>query len=419
MDYREYMSKKILVVVDSINENAGSGAKANLAFIQNLQGAGYTVTVYHYTQLEIQVPAVACINIPEKKGTLLFILSRIQRLLARWTGININPWIEERLGFSFTYLNDVKSILNVLSKIKSESFDLLITLSQAASFRPHHALLELSQWHSKWMAYVHDPYPFECYPPPYNWTEKGAVQKKRFFQRVSEKARYSGFPSLLLQEWIGQFFPKFLQTGKVIPHQLVPTLMTNNQPSPLLESGKFVLLHAGSLLKQRDPKGLLDGYNLFLQHHPEAAETSQLMLVGAGGYHDAMLKEYATRIPSVKVISQNVPFNQVLSLQSRVSVNIILEAIAPISPFLPGKFPHCVMADKPILSLAPNRSETHRLLGEEYPYWSEQDDVERIAHTLGTLYEQWKRNPEALHLNRPDLITYLGHQQLQKILDTL
>jgi hypothetical protein len=413
------MVKKILVVVDSIDENAGSGAKANIALIINLNKVGYIVKVYHYSRKEIVLEGVTCVGIAEQKWNLFFILGRLQRLLARWTGINLNKVIENAIGFSFTFLNDSNSIKKAIKDETTFKPDLVLTLSQAASFRPHHALLKMPQWHSKWMAYVHDPYPFHCYPKPYDWYQDGYKQKEHFFYQVSEKATYSAFPSLLLKEWMGQFFPKFLQTGKVIPHQLVPTLTNSNQPSPLLELGKFVLLHAGSLLKQRDPKGLLEGYKLFLQHHPEALETAELMLVGAGGYHDAMLKEYATRIPSVKVISQNVPFDQVLSLQSNVSVNIILEAIAPISPFLPGKFPHCVMANKPILSLAPNRSETHRLLGEEYPYWSEQDDVERIAHTLGTLYEQWKRNPEALHLNRPDLITYLGHQQLQKILDTL
>lgn len=66
---------------------------------------------------------------------------------------------------------------------------------------------------------MHDPYPFHCYPKPYDWFEPGYKQKEEFFRKVSEKARYSGFPSQLLKEWMGGHFPNFLKTGVVIPHQ--------------------------------------------------------------------------------------------------------------------------------------------------------------------------------------------------------
>jgi hypothetical protein len=78
-----------------------------------------------------------------------------------------------------------------------------------------------------------------------------------------------------------------------------------------------------------------------------------------------------------------IPFDTVYLLQQSVSVNVVLESKSEISPFLPAKFPHCVAANTAILSLAPYYSETKRLLGPDYAYWSEVDDVSRIAALLG------------------------------------
>jgi hypothetical protein len=91
-----------------------------------------------------------------------------------------------------------------------------------------------------------------------------------------------------------------------------------------------------------------------------------------------------------------------------------LEAKSEISPFLPAKFPHCVQANKVILSLAPYYSETKRLLGADYNYWSEIDDVPKIALLIAELYGLWQDDLANLELNRPDLAHYLSVAYLKK-----
>jgi dihydrofolate reductase len=410
------MIQKILVVVDSIDENSGSGAKANIALITNLKKARYQLRVYHYSHREMNLENIECILIPEQKWSILFLLGRFQRLLARWTGINLNKWIERTIGFSFTYLNDSRSIRTVLQKDTSFQPDLILTLSQAASFRPHHALLQLAEWHSKWMAYVHDPYPFHCYPKPYDWFQDGFKQKEKFFRKVSEKAAHSAFPSLLLKEWMGQFFPAFQQSGKVIPHQVYRTPLFEELPS-FFEQRSFTLLHAGNLLSPRNPTGLLKGFEIFLNNHPEAFNDTQLMLIGGHDYYKQFLQTFASN-PLIVIASQ-LDYNTSMLLQQQTSVNIILEAKSTISPFLPGKFPHCVQADRPILLLAPAQSETRRLLGNDYPFWAEIDDSKKIAELISRLYQQWKNAPENFRLNRPDLISYCDVDELKRTLDTI
>lgn len=397
--------KKILVVAESINIDDSSGSKANVALISNLKKAGFEVCVYHYTRKNITLPDIECHAIQERKFNLMYALSRSQRFFTRWTKINLMPLLENWFGFSFTFYNDTKSIAKALKNVAFQP-DLVLTLSKGSSFRPHYALLQLPDYHDKWMAYVHDPYPFHFYPRPYNWVQPGYKQKEKFFRQVSERAKYSGFPSLLLKEWMGSYFPDFLKTGVVLPHQMQPLEGLATALPEYFNSNKFTILHAGNLMKQRSPEVLLKAYANFLSKNPDAVSDSNLLLVGPADYFTKELEQYEKEMPSLIVKNRNIPFAEVIQMQFEASVNVILESISEISPFLPGKFPHCVAANKPILLLAPYYSETRRLLGNDYPFWAETTAVPDVEKLITNLYKDWKNKQYNL-LERKDLENYL------------
>lgn len=409
---------KILVVVDSINIEDSSGSKANVALINNLFEAGFEVLVYHYTLRDIQLEGVSCYAIPEIKYSPLYFMSRIQRVIQRNSALNLAPFFEQLFGFSFTFFNDTRSILKALKKL-SFAPDLVLTLSKGGSFRPHYAVLKLPQLHDKWMAYVHDPYPFHFYPRPYNWVEPSYKFKEAFFIKVAEKAKYSGFPSQLLLEWMGDYFPGFMKTGVVIPHQNSKYKIQNTVFPSYFDSSKFNLLHAGNLLNTRSPKGLIEGLKLFFERCPEAKKEVRLLLIGSCAGYSKMVSDYQKDISELFVHDGIIPFDVVYNIQKNATVNIILEAKSEISPFLPAKFPHCVAANKTILSLAPYLSEVKRLLGVDYEYWSEVDDEVKIAKLIEQLYNLWKENPANLLLNRIDLQEYLAVDYLKQTITTL
>ncbi|WP_166963655.1 glycosyltransferase family 4 protein [Yeosuana marina] len=415
------MTKQILIVVDSINVNDSSGSKANVALIKNLAAVGYVITVLHFTQENIQFEGVECISIKERKYNILYFLSRTQRVIQRNFKINLATYLEPVFGFSFTFFNDVNSILVELKKLDVLKFDLVLTLSKGASFRPHYAVNKLPVLYEKWMAYIHDPFPMCCYPPPYNWNEPGHKQKQLFFENLSKNARCTAFPSKLLKDWMGTYFPVFLKTGIIIPHQSFEEELISFEKPNYYDSAKFNILHAGNLMKQRNPEGLIKGFELFLKNKPEAKEDSQLLLLGNADYHKESIIKHAVSLPELFIKLTNVPFKEVYWLQKHVAVNVILEAKSEISPFLPGKFPHCISADKPILHLGPDHSETKRLLGEKYEYWAEIDNVKAISGLLEKLYIVWLNKAKTSRLNRPDLDYYLGKEylkeQLEKVFD--
>jgi hypothetical protein len=410
---------KILVVVESIDVNDSSASKGRVALIYNLANLGYSLKVLHYTQKDIKLKSIDCICIPELKFTVNYFLSRLQRAFTRATGIKLHLFFEKLFGFSFTFFNDTYSIKKAVLKESDFNADVVFTLSKGASFRPHYALLNLPKLHGKWVAYVHDPYPFHFYPRPYNWVEPGYRKKERFFREVSEKASYSAFPSLLLKEWMGSYFPQFLKTAVLIPHQDAKYEVQNSEFPAYFDPLKFNLLHAGNLMQHRSPEGLIQGFQMFLNRNPEAKQNARLLFIGSAVFHKKMINDAQKKTPELIFCQVNQPFNEVQLLQYNVSVNIILESKSEISPFLPGKFPHCVSSNKPILALGPYYSETRRLLGNDYLYWAEVDDAEKISKLIEKLYILWQQDSNLLVLNRLDLKDYISKDRLKTVIDGL
>jgi hypothetical protein len=218
---------------------------------------------------------------------------------------------------------------------------------------------------------------------------------------------------------MGSYFENFNNTGIVIPHQDIHSNQVIEVFPDYFDETKFNLLHAGSLMKQRNPKGLIEAFQLFLKNNPDAKNDSVLLLIGHADYHKSAIENYKPILPNLYTNLSNVPFNEVQWLQQHASVNIVLEADSEMSPFLPGKFPHCIFANKPILHLGPKKSETIRLLGENYPYTSTIIDRESISTIIENMYKIWSKNKKSFLLNRPDLEAYLGKNHLKEQLENV
>ncbi len=404
----------ILVIAESIDVEDSSGSKANVALIKNLKKAGFDLIVYHYTRKEIQLAGIPCHNIKENRTSFLFLLSRIERYLRYYLKIKLNKPLERKFGFSFTLLNDKKSIASAVRKLKVKDYDLVLSLSKGGSFRPHHALLNIPELHSKWVAYIHDPYPMHWYPPPYPWYEPGSSQKEKFMKQVADRCYKAAFPSKLLLEWMGDKYEAFRKKGMVIPHQINADQSIPNKSSGFeLDSNKFNVVHAGNLIRGREPYGLLKAFELFLKNTPEARNLAELIFIGGQNYYSEYLDNFAKENDQFKWTGEKLDFDSVQYLQQKASVNVILEANSEISPFLPGKFPHCITANKQILLLGPAKSESRRLLGEDYPYWAEIGDEHKIYLHLERLFKIWQEDIRGLELKRNDLEKYLSTNELK------
>ncbi len=415
------MSKSIniTVVVESLDANANSGAKANLALIKNLQKAGFHLKVLHYTRQEEQLENIPVVSIPENKINLTYFLSKLQLVIKRLTGININKSIEKRLGFSLAWFNDSMSIATALEKEVDFTPDYVLTLSYASSFRAHNALLKLPHWHAKWIAYVHDPFPQHSYPRPYDWVEPGHQHKRNFFLKITEKAKYLAYPSQLLAEWMESYYAPSHGKSIIIPHQIDTDAQVAQGIPDFFDVTKFNILHAGSMMSARNPDALIKAFLRLIEEEPGAAEQARLVFVGSRSIFHEKIEFLHNKYPQLYSSEGYISFDQVLRMQMEASVNVILEAKGPVSPFLPGKFPHCILSRKPVLHIGPAKSEVCRLLGTDYPYTAEIDDEQKIFQHLQFLYERWKNNGENEQLYSNELMAYLSPSYLKELISNL
>lgn len=410
------VSLKILIISESLDINANSAAKGRLAFINSFKLAGFIPEVYHYTQKDINIDGVKTTAIFESKFTAMYILSRVHRLLFRWLKIDIGSVLNTFFGFSFGFFNDRNSIKKAIKKVDIDKFDTVWTFSQGSSFRSHAALLKIPSWHKKWYAFVHDPYPHHLYPRPYNYVEYGYKKKRYFFMDIIKKANRIVFPSLLLKDWMQSYYIDVKGKSLILPHPLVTVKSSYTDLPEYFDSNKFNLLHAGNLLNLRDPAPLVEAYQEFLIKKPEAKHDSALLFIGKKSVFQDYLNKKKENLPQLYVSNDYESFNKVYAMQQYASVNVILEAKSEISPFLPGKFPHCVAANKPIFLIGPYYSECKRLFGDDYSYKFDFDDIEKLTNKMVYIYESWKHDSNNLKLNRPDLIHYLSTDYLKEVL---
>jgi hypothetical protein len=103
--------------------------------------------------------------------------------------------------------------------------------------------------HDKWMAYIHDPFPFHYYPRPYNWVEPG-YDRKNFFSGSYHK-KHTAFPSPIIKRMDEQLFFLTLLTQALLSRIKFKIRFQNTSFSIFFDISKFNLLHAGNLMKQR------------------------------------------------------------------------------------------------------------------------------------------------------------------------
>jgi len=123
----------ILVVIESIDVDDSSGTKGRVALMQSLAKIGYAITAVHFTQKDIKIPGIECLAVNERKDNVLYLLSRLHRVLFRWFKIDIGKYIDQKIGFSFGFFNDARSIKKAIATYKPESFDMVWTLSKGNS----------------------------------------------------------------------------------------------------------------------------------------------------------------------------------------------------------------------------------------------------------------------------------------------
>jgi hypothetical protein len=374
--------KTILVITESLRINETSSGIVSSTLIKLLHQSGYELTVitensfdYPITWLPKEV-LIKKFEIPKIKKNFIDYIPKIKAIPVYLS------------GFSKSFKNKKECYkIEIEKELSRHQYDSIYALSTGNSFVPHFALAEMNL-SIPFYVNIHDPFPMHLYPVPYqkrkDWLNS-ILEKK--FSKVLKKAKAISFPSKQLMDDMAKAFPIITQKGFVLPHigTSLENLPTENTDDIVLDKSKINLLHAGTLLGPRNPKYLLQAISELNQENEDFAQKVAFTFIGKV---NKALTDVISRedLKNVTFLTTRMSYKKSLQLIEQADASFVIEAIADFSPFLPGKVADIAFAEKPIIGLSPKKSEVRRLLGDNYPYQTELNNVVQIKNILLKFY---------------------------------
>ncbi len=290
--------------------------------------------------------------------------------------------------------------------------DLVVTRGAGGQMEPHLALVALpdARRPQPWLAHYHDPFPRSLHPAPYR-IDAGTPSRRqeRIHQRILDSADLLSFPSERLRDWVlaGRRNARHTAKSVVLPH-LAPGAPPQPPSSP--DRATFVLAHTGTLLRQRAAGTLVAGLKAFLSRHPEARGC--LRFVHVGRVHEVHRDLPAWRelaaAGNLEVRDERTTQAEALSVAAAADVLVLVEAVAPSSPFFPLKLADYLALSRPILALSPRPSVASDLLGADHPLRVDPSDPSAVLRSLSLLWDAWRAGRLSALLPPPSALATLS-----------
>ncbi|MFT5971159.1 MAG: hypothetical protein ACI8ZO_001678 [Flavobacteriales bacterium] len=381
---------RILFLAEAINVDGTSAGLGSAKMIASLQSQGANVTCLHadFSRNDFPYLNAKLIRIRNKALSLHNLKHWLLKKLDTTFGLSFNKGYEARTGYSHKFWHDVNMYTQQIQALmETELFDLIFTRAKGSSFRMHAAMLKVQNT-IPWVAYYHDPYPFSQYPEPYAYEVEGkSNMQEKLNVKIIEKADYVYSPSSRLLHWLANFNPQVLEKGGVIPHPGYDFGVKVELELDASLEGKFLCLHAGTLLGVRNPNALFSAWEVLQNENEAFAENARLMIVGTVEGHNL---DYAAAL-GILINKNRVPYFESIALLKRADVSIILEPEAIDHPFFPGKLADNIHYGKTILALSSNNSGTREVLSEDHPHICNPMNATAIKSSLLSLFEDWNR----------------------------
>jgi glycosyltransferase involved in cell wall biosynthesis len=299
----------------------------------------------------------------------------------------IEKFLLKYFQFNYRFYRRRKAFNFRLKKILEKNYDLIMAFGGGGFFEPLHATSNQIGKFKK-LGYVHDPYPGDVYPKPYQSKSNTFSNKEKLkLQKIINRLDYIAFPSQYLSQWMNKFYTYPDYKVKIIPH-LLPinnrkstvsaTIIDNFLDEYLIEEDNFYL-HTGTLLKHRPINKIIEAFESLI-YEGKLSKGFKMVFIGNINYE---IPKH--NINTVVILNKRLPIDLINGIAAKSAALMIIEHIGEFSPFLPGKVPEYIALKKPIMHFGPNNSETVRILKSNnvHDYFSaELDDINEIKSVL-------------------------------------
>ncbi|TFV97212.1 hypothetical protein E4S40_00725 [Algoriphagus kandeliae] len=381
--------KNLLIVVECINKNKSSEGIATVNFLNAIDTNQFNVdcVFYEFPQFEISNPdwinpKIKLYQLKNNKLDFIFSkYSKIKNFFAKYFGISILK--EYRIFRLKKYLN---------SKFENREFDLIFSRTIATSICSHRALISSTlSIKNNLLIYFNDPAPFCLMPYPYS---TGSTFNPKFDQKeikhvkfIISKSTAIASPSYLLNEFFLKLNGDYFKPAFTFPHLFFEDLVKKNfQPSVKYDRSKINITHCGSLLSGRDPSTLIEAIEEFVKMYPDFKTKISLNFFGPiNNLHKKILN--TNYYEFLNVVDKRFSHAESLALMRNSDLPLLIESSYEDSPFMPVKLAELIGLGKVFLVLSPKKSETRRVLGENYSFQTESNNKSEILAKIKDFVE--------------------------------
>lgn len=371
-------------------EASSSGVLRTLKYIRYLDELGWRVTVislaldaYEVTDpaLEAQLPSSCRIErtpyLNTKRDLSLF--GRYPALLAlpdRWVGWL--PWAVaagRKIG-------------------KADPFDVIYSTSPHATAHLIGSCIARTS-RRPWVADFRDPW-FE--EPPEPGAPSGLVFRaidRRLERGVIERCAHVVTSTAQLRDLLRQRYPR-LPADKVtaILNGYDEADFAGLQPALVGASGRFLIVHAGSLNPEfRDPRPLLRALRMAVDRGAIDMAHVRLRFLGGGAFGEsATMHETVAALGFDKVVEfvGRVAYEEALREFGHADMLLLLQSSEDTINLVPAKLYEYLRAQKPVLALVRSGATAEVLATTGGGWVVDPRDAEALTQAIGRAYEAWR-----------------------------
>jgi hypothetical protein len=241
----------------------------------------------------------------------------------------------------------------------------------------------------------HDPYPLFWYPGSnIPLTNLELFKLKEMFEVVTQAKSCMSSASLMSEDLQTLYGcrKKFYN----LPHQYDASVFDLTDVSTVLKKNKKIMIsYHGAIQFGRDVNVLLDVYQDLVEKNILYSENTEFVLRLKGIDISKLVEKYSN-IPNIVVLDMSSFSNSCYEQMYEADINIILENGPLYCNILVGKAPFLAAAEKPLLSISPERSEMRRVITDSQ-YIASCTDKEEIKQKLEKMIVNRMNSDEAVY----------------------
>lgn len=241
----------------------------------------------------------------------------------------------------------------------------------------------------------HDPYPLFWYSGSTNLlTSLDLFKLKEMYEVISQAKSCMSSASLMSEDMQSLYGSR--KKFHHLPHQFDTNVFDLSDVGSVLKKNKKVTIsYHGAIMFGRDIEVVLDAYQELVAKNPLFKENTEFA-IRVKGIDLKKLAEKYSQTPNIIILGTLNFSNSCNEQMHEADVNIILENGPLYCNILVGKAPFLAAIRKPILCIAPERSEMRRIIKDQQ-YIASYSDKEEIKQKLENLILDRMNSNEAVY----------------------